>query len=91
MQQKTNYCLDCAYFRNIRIGPRGSVKGSCTKRTTISWRDWRYGKTPACKRFERRESDKPSCKTCKHYTVGEYDGSCGSYVCKDMSGWEEQA
>ena len=91
MQQKTNYCLDCAYFHNIRIGPRGSVKGSCTKRTTISWRDWRYGKTPACKRFERRESDKTSCKTCKHYTFGKYDGSCGSYICKDKSDWEGKA
>ena len=34
---------------------------------------------------------KPSCKTCKHYTAGEYDGSCGSYICKDMSDWEGQA
>ena len=48
-------CMDCAYFRNIRIGVRGSIKGSCTKRTTISWQDWRYGKTPACKRFEKKE------------------------------------
>ena len=40
---------------------------------------------------ERMESDKPSCKTCKHYTAGEHDGSCGSYICKDMSDWEEQA
>ena len=36
-------------------------------------------------------SAKPSCKTCKHYTAGEYDGSCGSYICKDMSDWEGQA
>ena len=36
-------------------------------------------------------SAKPSCKTCKHYTAGEYDGSCGSYICKDMSDWEDQA
>ena len=36
-------------------------------------------------------SAKPSCKTCKHYTAGEHDGSCGSYICKDKSDWEEQA
>lgn len=34
---------------------------------------------------------KQSCKTCKHYTAGEHDGACGSYICKDMSDWEEQA
>ena len=52
MTDKTNRCMDCQFFRNIRIGPRGSIKGSCTKRTTISWQDLRYGKTPACKKFE---------------------------------------
>lgn len=45
-------CMNCQYFSNIRVGPRGSVKGSCKKRTTIYWQDIRYGKTPACKRFE---------------------------------------
>ena len=49
-----HYCMDCVNFRNIRIGPRGSVKGSCVKRTKISWRDWRYGRTQACKRFEKK-------------------------------------
>ena len=28
------------------------------------------------------------CHSCKHYTPGEYDGSCGSYICKDYSAWE---
>ncbi len=28
------------------------------------------------------------CSTCKHYTPGEYDGSCGSYICKNYSAWE---
>ena len=46
------YCMDCVNFRNIKIGPRGCVKGSCTKRTTISWQDLRYGKTPACRKFD---------------------------------------
>lgn len=30
------------------------------------------------------------CHTCKHYTKGEYDGSCGSYICKEYSGWEDK-
>ena len=28
------------------------------------------------------------CSTCKHYLPGEFDGSCGSYICKGYSGWE---
>lgn len=31
-----------------------------------------------------------TCHTCKHYLTGEYDGSCGSYICKDYSGWQEK-
>jgi len=30
------------------------------------------------------------CHTCKHYTSGEYDGSCGSYICKNYSDWEKR-
>ena len=54
MTDKTNRCMYCQFFRNIRIGPRGSIKGSCTKRV-VDWRDWRYGKAAACKRFEKKE------------------------------------
>lgn len=28
------------------------------------------------------------CSTCKHYFKGEHDGSCGSYICENYSGWE---
>lgn len=31
-----------------------------------------------------------TCHTCKHYLPGEYDGSCGSYICKNYSGWAEK-
>ena len=34
-----------------------------------------------------QESDH-KCHTCKHYTSGERDGSCGSYICKNYSNWE---
>lgn len=30
------------------------------------------------------------CHTCKHYTSGEYDGSCDSYVCEHYSDWESE-
>ena len=29
------------------------------------------------------------CHNCVHYFQGEYDGSCGSYICKDYSAWEQ--
>lgn len=31
-----------------------------------------------------------TCHTCKNYLPGEYDGSCGSYICKNYSGREEK-
>ncbi len=45
---------------------------------------------PDCgaKMVEPQESDH-KCHTCKHYTSGENDGSCGSYICKGYSDWEE--
>ena len=36
---------------------------------------------------EPQENDH-KCHTCKHYTRGERDGSCGSYICKGYSNWE---
>ena len=36
------------------------------------------------------EEIEQKCHTCKHYTKGEYDGSCGSYICKEYSGWENK-
>lgn len=38
---------------------------------------------------ETQESDH-KCHTCKHYTSGEHDGSCGSYICKEYSNWESE-
>jgi len=37
----------------------------------------------------KAESDH-KCHTCKHYTSGEYDGSCDSYICKGYSDWESE-
>ena len=41
------------------------------------------------KMVEPQESDY-KCHTCKHYTSGERDGSCGSYICKHYSNWESE-
>ena len=38
---------------------------------------------------DSQESDH-KCHTCKHYTSGEHDGSCGSYICKNYSDWESE-
>lgn len=40
-------------------------------------------------RNEPHENDH-KCHTCKHYTRGEHDGSCGSYICKEYSNWESE-
>ena len=51
----------------------------------------RFKFCPTCGmiRVELRESDH-KCHTCKHYTSGEHDGSCGSYICKGYSNWESE-
>jgi len=37
----------------------------------------------------RAEEIEHKCHNCKHYLRGEYDGSCGSYICENYSGWEQ--
>ena len=32
--------------------------------------------------------DEHKCTNCKHYTAGEFDGSCGSYICEHYSDFE---
>lgn len=44
--------------------------------------EWNY-----CPNCGARMAD---CHTCKHYTSGEYDGSCDSYICEQYSGWERE-
>ena len=44
---------------------------------------------PLPKLYEPQESDH-KCHSCKHYTSGEHDGSCGSYICKEYSNWESE-
>ena len=42
------------------------------------------------KRLEKPQESDHKCHTCKHYTSGEHDGSCGSYICKEYSNWESE-
>ena len=36
------------------------------------------------------QAESNKCHNCKHYTSGQRDGSCGSYICKHYSGWESE-
>ena len=42
------------------------------------------------KKYAEPQDSDHKCYTCKHYTKGERDGSCGSYICKEYSGWESE-
>lgn len=54
------------------------------RRCAIAWMP-----LPEPYKVEPQESDH-KCHTCKHYTSGEHDGSCGSYICKGYSNWESE-
>jgi len=42
------------------------------------------------KAVDYQSVDDHKCHTCKHYTSGEHDGSCGSYICEHYSNWESE-
>ena len=44
---------------------------------------------PLPKPYDPQDSNH-KCHTCKHYTSGEHDGSCGSYICKGYSNFERE-
>ena len=56
--------------------------------------DFRYGMERCVEIIDRYKADiraeeiEHKCHNCKHYLQGEYDGSCGSYICKHYSAWE---
>lgn len=57
--------------------------------------DWIYGgdsRPKNCPLLEIPTSSERDhkCHTCKHYTSGDHDGSCGSYICKGYSNWESE-
>ena len=75
----------------------GDVAYRCSECKELFWiesgtpKDNEYNFCPKCGKrlIESQESDH-KCHTCKHYTAGEYDGSCGSYICKNYSDWESE-
>lgn len=54
--------------------------------------EWDYCPSCGAKMVEPQETQENDhkCHTCKHYTSGERDGSCGSYICKGHSNWESE-
>jgi hypothetical protein len=67
-------CSECG-FETVFIGEHCS--------------QYRFCPNCGAKMVEKQESDH-TCHTCKHYTSGERDGSCGSYICKGYSDWESE-
>lgn len=51
-----------------------------------------YKYCPQCgtKMIELQAESDHKCHNCKHYVSGQRDGSCGSYICKNYSGWESE-
>lgn len=71
--------------KKVRVGTdtfRGKTWAKNKYQRVIAW-------MPLPKPYEPQESDH-TCHTCKHYTSGEYDGSCDSYICEGYSGWESE-
>ena len=71
-------CRNCKEFEDCPCGKDGHESGTS--------QGYSIGE---CKDFEPQESDH-KCHSCKHYTSGEHDGSCGSYICKEYSNWESE-
>ena len=77
-EQESEDCRNCKKWEDCPCGKEGHESGTS--------QGYSIGE---CKDFEPQESDH-KCHTCKHYTSGEYDGSCGSYICKGHSDWESE-
>ena len=76
----TKYCPNCAAKmvepqENERINCKSTKCENCINHSYCD--------------YEPQESDH-KCHTCKHYTSGERDGSCDSYICEYYSDWESE-
>lgn len=72
--------MHVAHYKKIGWIPMRQIKA--LEDNVIAWMP-----LPPC--YDQQESDH-KCHTCKHYTSGERDGSCGSYICKHYSNWESE-
>jgi len=59
----------------------------CSECKSVEFIKSKFCPNCGCRMVSPQESDH-KCHTCKHYTSGERDGSCGSYICKNYSNWE---
>ena len=79
------YRADCPLYQ--KVGDGMTNKDAYNK----GWDDGAKAAYEHLKMCEEEQEPKESdhkCHTCKHYTSGEYDGSCDSYICKGYSDWE---
>ena len=89
-QEKTGHCKDCKYFEYDSVAKVDGIPLIVAHEICNKWGDGCKTKEDGyCFLFEPQESNH-KCHTCKHYTSGENDGSCGSYICKEYSNWESE-
>lgn len=87
---KTGHCKDCKYFEYDSVANVDGIPLIVAHEICSRWGDGCKTKEDGyCFMFEPQESE-VKCHTCKHYTSGENDGSCGSYICKGYSNWESE-
>ena len=84
------HCKNCKYFEYDSVAKVDGVPLIVAHEICKRWGDgFKTSEDGYCYLFEPQESDH-KCHTCKHYTSGERDGSCGSYICKHYSDWESE-
>ena len=93
-------CVECIHNGNHYVCKADKVEFKYRNMATVNegrvdmWICRQYELSEYAKKIETtiQESQKSDhkCHTCRHYTSGEYDGSCGSYICKGYSNWESE-
>lgn len=87
---RTGHCKDCKYFEYDSVAKVDGIPLIVAHEICSRWGDGCKTKEDGyCFLFEPQESDH-KCHTCKHYTSGEHDGSCDSYICNGYSDWESE-
>ena len=89
-KQRTGHCKDCKYFEYDSVAKVEGIPLIVAHEICSRWGNGCKTKEDGyCFLFEPQEIGR-KCHTCKHYTSGENDGSCGSYICKGYSNWESE-
>lgn len=90
VEPKMGRCKDCKYFEYDSVAKVDGIPLIVAHEICSKWGDGcKTREDGYCFLFESQESDR-TCHTCKHYTSGEHDGSCGSYICKEYSNGESE-